>query len=61
MDDMHPGAKHLLIFPMYPARNHTTIMNTITVHIEFLEILQAFFKLHRKMLNIQKYDFDEIL
>jgi hypothetical protein len=34
--------------------------NTITVHLEFLQILQIFFKLHQKMLNIQKYDFDEI-
>jgi hypothetical protein len=53
---MHPGATHLLFSPMYPARNNTKIIT----QSQFLEILQTFFKLHRKMLNIRKYDFDEI-
>jgi hypothetical protein len=46
--------QNISVFPIYPGRNNTKLINTITVHSEFLEVLQSFFMLHRNMLKIQK-------
>jgi hypothetical protein len=55
-----PRGRACFGFPHLPCKKQYKYYNTITVHLQFLQILQTFFKLHRKMFNIQKYDLDEI-
>jgi hypothetical protein len=56
LDDEHPGAEHTSCFSSIEScKKQYKNYNTITVHFEFLDILQAFFGLHRHMFNTSQH------
>jgi hypothetical protein len=52
LDDKHPEAEYTFVLSIYTARNNTKLITQSMVRLEFLDILQTFSGINRKMQNI---------